>query len=144
MKRSRHLFLKGQENLRADQQQSLQQLLAQNEPLHKAYVLKEQFRQLYGLERQGDDTDSAFFQRGFQFLVGWRRRAEQSALRPFKTLVRQVKKRWQGILNYLIYPISNGLSEALNNKIASLQERAYGFRNFERFVLKIHQQGGLI
>lgn len=44
MKGSRFLFLKNYENLGIENQSRLETLLALNEPLFKAYSLKEQFR----------------------------------------------------------------------------------------------------
>lgn len=144
LKHKRFLLLKGQERLSPEQQQSLKELLEQNEPLHKAHLLKEQFREMYSIEPDQDDTPATYVQKIFQYLVGWLERASQSNLAAFTPFIKRVKKRWPGILNYFRYPISNGLSEGLNNKISSLQKRAYGFRNLEYFTLKIYQQGGLI
>lgn len=144
LKHKRFLFLKGQENLKPDQQQTLQEILEQNKSLQTAYLLKEQFRHLYTIEPLPDETPDMLFRRAFQFLVGWLQRAINSKLKPFLAFVKRIKKRWQGVLNYFLYPISNGLSEGLNNKIASLQKRAYGYRNLEYFMLKIYQQGNFI
>jgi transposase len=140
----RFLLLKGQERLKPEQQQTLDELLEQNHSLHTAYLLKEQFRQLYHIDSDEGDTPAILFRKAFQFLVGWLRRARASGLTPFMPFIRRVKKRWAGILNFFLYPISNGLSEGLNNKIASLKKRAYGFRNLEYFTVKIYQQGGFI
>ncbi|MBU1417525.1 MAG: transposase, partial [Proteobacteria bacterium] len=43
-----------------------------------------------------------------------------------------------GILAYYDYPISTGPLEGTNNKIKTLQRQAYGFRDMEFFILKIH------
>ena len=144
LKRKRFLLLRGQEKLRPEQQQTLRQILEQNQNLHSAYLLKEQFRQLYDLDPEDGEPPEALYQRAFQFLVGWMRRALDSRLQPFRHFVNQLKRRWQGVLNYYRYPLTNGLSEGLNNKIASLKKRAYGYRNLEYFTLKIYQQGGFL
>ena len=144
LKHKRFLLLKGQERLRPDQQQSLKELLEQNRSLHSAHLLKEQFRQMYSIEQDESDPPASCVQKAFQYLAGWIERASESGLAPFASFVKRVKKRWAGILNYFRYPITNGLSEGLNNKISSLKKRAYGFRNLEYFMLKIYQQGGLI
>ena len=46
LKHQRFLFLRGQEKLSPDQQQTLAEILKQNEPMQMAYILKEQFWQL--------------------------------------------------------------------------------------------------
>jgi len=143
-KHTRFLLLKGQERLTPDQQQTLRELLNQNEPLQTAYLLKEQFRQLYTIEAEKDEPPDKVFKRAFAFLIGWLQRASACNLSSFRAFINRVKKRWYGILNYFRFRITNGLSEALNNKIASLQKRAYGYRNLEYFTLKIYQQGKFI
>ena len=45
LKRKPFHLLKGQERLKPEQQQTLQELLAQKQPLHTAYLLKEQILQ---------------------------------------------------------------------------------------------------
>ncbi|MHC4073186.1 MAG: ISL3 family transposase [Planctomycetota bacterium] len=143
-KHQRFLFLRGEEKLKPQDQQTLNELLEMNKPLQAAYLLKEQFRQLYQLEPEPGESPSQTYQKAFRFLIGWLQRADQSRLKPFKTFAKAVKRRWVGILSYFLYPISNGICEGLNNKIASLKKRAYGFRDLEYFMLKIYQQGNFI
>jgi len=53
--------------------------------------------------------------------------------------------RWQkGVLAYFVQRVTNALSEGLNNKISSIQKRAYGYRDLNYFILKIYQQCGAI
>lgn len=144
LKHDRFLLLKGQENLTAKEQQSLEEILKQNEPLNKAYLLKEEFRRLYEIEISSGEKPHETYQKAFQVMVGWLKKVSESKLSSYEKFAKMVKKRWSGMLNYYIYPISNGLSESLNNKIASLRKRAYGYRNMEYFTLKIYQQGNFI
>lgn len=144
LKNNRFILLKKQESLRPEEQQTLASIMQLNEPLQKAYILKEQFRVLYTIDSENTKTDAELVQRAFQLLVGWLQRAIESKLKPFIDFAKRIKKRYMGILNYFRYPINNGLSEGLNNKIASLIKRAYGYRNTEYFILKIYQQGNFI
>ena len=42
-----------------------------------------------------------------------------------------------GILNYFKIPVTTGRVKGLNNKIKVLKRKAYGYRDFEYFNLKI-------
>lgn len=48
------------------------------------------------------------------------------------------------ILNWFDTPISNGKAEGVNNVIKSVLKRAYGYKNFEYFRLKVLQKCGLL
>ena len=69
----------------------------------------------------------------------FKRRAEHvhqpivSRLRPSGLPVRQDR-----LLNWYDHRISTGPLEATNNKIGTLQRRAYGYRDREYFVLQIY------
>jgi len=83
-------------------------------------------------------------QRAYNYLSGWIERVKESGLQPLikftKTLI-----RWQeGVLAYFVKRVTSALSEGLNNKISSIQKRAYGFRDTGYFILKIYQQCGAI
>ena len=43
-----------------------------------------------------------------------------------------------GLLAWYEHPISTGLLEGVNNKIKTLQRRAYGFRDREYFMWRIY------
>jgi len=63
-----------------------------------------------------------------------------TTLDPLKKFARLVKRHLRQILNYFINPIASGLAEELNNLIATVKKKAYGYRNMEYFKLKILQQ----
>jgi len=63
-----------------------------------------------------------------------------TTLDPLKKFARLVKRHLQQILNYFAHPIASGLAEGLNNLIATVKKKAYGYRNIEYFKLKIMQQ----
>ncbi|OAH54294.1 ATP-dependent protease [Domibacillus aminovorans] len=43
-----------------------------------------------------------------------------------------------------VYPESNGKAEGTNNKIKLIKRRAYGYRNMERFKLRIRLETGCL
>jgi transposase len=137
LKGTRWVLLKNPENLRAhedpqkDERKRLQDALAINEPLMMAYYLKEDLRAFW--EQWDKDTAE-------RFLDGWLVRAEGSGV----TIVREIAKRFRAFRSALLawydHRISTGPLEAANNKIKTLQRRAYGFRDREYFIWQIYAQ----
>jgi transposase len=48
------------------------------------------------------------------------------------------------LLNYFLCKITTAISEGINNKIKRLSRMAYGYRDVHYFLLKIHQDCGLL
>lgn len=128
IKGSRWLWLKASSHLRRKQKQTLREIMALNESLQKAYLLKEDFEQFYA------STDREVAE---QFLKEWTERCQESGLSPFKKLAKRLLRWSQGILAYFEHRITNAVSEGLNNKIKVLKRRSYGFRDEDYFFLKI-------
>lgn len=135
LKGTRWLLLKNPENLRADddptkdERRRLQEALAINEPLMQAYYLKEDLRQFW------DQPDKKHASR---FLDGWLRRAEATGLTVLQKAARRLELFRFALLNWYDHRISTGPLEATNNKVGTLQRRAYGYRDREYFILQIH------
>ena len=90
-----------------------------NRPLYRAYLLKEQLREVFapgGPER-------------VHLLDAWLRWACRSRLAPFVKLARTIRARRRDIANALAFKLTNARVEALNAKIRLLIRRAYGFRS---------------
>ena len=144
LKNNKWLLLKGQEKLREDQRQKLQELLMQNENISKSYILKEDFREFYRLDFSSIGNPADIIQRAYNYLTGWIERVKESGLEPLIKFTRTIM-RWQnGVLAYFAERATSALSEGLNNKISSIQKRAYGYRDIDYFILKIYQQCGAI
>ena len=131
LKNSRWLFLYGRENLKESQTQRLHTLLDLNRNLYQAYLLKEEFRSILN-ELSGSEEPVA--------LLTWIETIMATTLDPLKKFAGLVKRHLQKLLNYFINPIASGLAEGLNNLIATVRKKAYGYRNMEYFKLKILQQ----
>jgi len=130
IKGQRYTLLSRWENLSLDGRRSLKKLLAANRRLNTAYLLKEQFGQLWSYQREG--WARAFFLR-------WRDALKWQRLRPYEHFATMIERHWDGIAAYC-HPenkVSLGLVEGLNNKIRVLQRRAYGYRDEEYLKLKI-------
>ena len=73
----------------------------------------------------------------------WLQWAHRSGLAPIRNLARLVAAHAQGILNYFGHRITSATCEGLNNAIATLSKRAYGYRNLRnlRTALLFHLGG---
>jgi transposase len=129
IKGSRYLLLKGQEKLSLPAQEKLLQLLSINYPLHIAYVLKEDLRQLWRLPSKSSAE---------KFLNDWIRKALASGIALLARFARKLRRHAEGILNYFIFPISTAKVEGINNRIKVLKRSAYGYRDMNYFMLKIY------
>jgi len=72
----------------------------------------------------------------------WIETARTSGFEPFKELAETVQRKFQLIMNYFKKKISSAISEGINNKIKRLKRMAYGYRDIDYFLLKIHQHCG--
>jgi transposase len=131
-------FIKGQRytllshwgNLTTAGRQALRLLFKANARLHKAYLLKESFDQLWDYQTPG--WARRFFDQWWDALR-WQR------LEPFQKFAWMVEDHWDGIEAYCHEEnkVPLGFVEGINNKIRVIQRRAYGFRDEEYFRLKI-------
>jgi transposase len=131
-------FIKGQkytllahwENLTTQGRKALRLLFRANKRLHKAYLLKESFGQLWGYP-------SAALAR--QFFDLWQDALRLQRLESFRKFERLVEAHGDGIAAYCQEEnkVPLGFVEGLNNKIRAIQRRAYGFRDEEYLRLKI-------
>jgi len=130
LKGTRWLLLKNPENIDAsrDEGRRLQEALALNVPLAKAYYMKDELRQFWAMP----DKKSAE-----EFLLSWMKRAEVSGITLLKKFAHTLANHRMGLLAWYDDPISTGPLEGTNNKIKTMKRQAYGFRDTEFFKLKI-------
>lgn len=128
IKGSRYLLLRAQENLKPDAQVRLNELLAVNSNLSKAYILKEALRDVFR---------SATYQDCEKKLKDWLAQALGSGVSGLLKFAKTVMTHWDGILAFFHHRISTGPLEAINNKIGLLKRKAFGYRNRAFFALRI-------
>lgn len=131
LKGTRWLLLKRPDNLdpKRNEKQRLAEALKLNEPLAKAYYLKEDLRQLWQQEGHAQACE---------FLNDWIARARSSGVRMLQDFAETLVAHRRGLLNWYHHPISTGPLEGTNTKIKLLQRQAYGYRDMEFFRLKIY------
>jgi transposase len=57
----------------------------------------------------------------------------------------EISDNWgQQILNYFNHRTSQGFVEGMNNRIKLIMRRGFGYRNFDRFSLRILIECGLL
>jgi transposase len=71
------------------------------------------------------------------FLGQWCEQAHQTGVRQLQQMAKTLELHRRGLLNWWRHPINNGRMEGTNNKIKTLNRRAYGYRDEEFFILKL-------
>jgi transposase len=130
IKGQKYTLLSHRENLDLDGRKALKTLLAANQRLNTAYLLKESFGQLWSYEREGWAR---------RFFENWRASLKWQRLKPYEKFAEMIDRHWDGIAAYCRpeNKVSLGFVEGLNNKIRVIQRRAYGLRDEEYLRLKI-------
>ena len=126
----RYTLLSHKTNLDTEGRRALQMLLKANKRLHKAYLLKESFGQLW-------DYKNPIWAR--KFFESWKGQLRWQHLEPFEKFAALVEMHWDGIVSYCHpdHKVSLGFMEGLNNKIRVIQRRAYGIKDQEYLMLKV-------
>jgi transposase len=110
-------------------------LRAQRLKTSRTWAWKELFRDFWASET---------VEEGRAFLGRWYRWAMRSRWEPIKRVARSVKAHRDNVLTYFTHRSTNAALEGLNNRIAGLVKKAFGYRNRQRFKTDIlFQLGGL-
>ena len=124
LKGARFALWKNPENLTTRQQAKLSDIEATNRPLYRAYLLKEQLRQIYRLP-----ADAAI-----ALLDGWINWARRCQLKPFIKLARTITAQRAGIIAAIEHGLSNARVEAINTQIRLITRRAFGFHSADALI----------
>lgn len=123
LKKTRWCVLKRKQNLTGNQRIRLRDLLHYNLQTVRAYLLKEQFQQVWGY-------DSPTW--AGKFLDQWTALVMRSRIEPMKKVAKTLRNHRELILNYFRAKkqFSSGVVEGLNNKVKDTMRKSYGFRTF--------------
>ena len=116
MKGSRWAVLKNPAHLTGSQQESLAWVKATNGPLFRAYLIKEQLREVFKVKGE----------RGRRLLAGVIAWASRSRLPEMVDLARKLRRFRDLIANTLDSGVTSALAENTNMHITVLARRAYG------------------
>jgi transposase len=134
LKGSRWALLKNPDKLTGAQQASLASIKQTNDPLYRAYLMKEQLRDVF--YHKGEH--------GWRLLTGLISWASRSQIPEMVSLAKTLKHFMPIIKNTLDHGLSNARSEATNTHIRVLTRRAYGYHSAEALIAMIElTRGGL-
>jgi transposase len=130
IKGQKYTLLSHRENLTTDGRRSLKTLLAANKRLNTAYILKEEFGQLWAYQSEAWAR---------KFFDNWKASLKWQRLKPYEKFAKMVERHWDGIAAFCKpeNKVALGFVEGLNNKIRVIQRRSYGLRDEEYLRLKI-------
>jgi transposase len=121
-------------DLSTEQRTSLAEIATSNKTLYRAYLLKEQLREVFRVK--GNE--------GRQLLAGWLSWASHSRIPEFVTLAGSIRRYRDLIWNTLDHGLSNARSEATNTHLRALTKRAYGFHSPDALIaMAMLTRGGL-
>ena len=124
LKGARYALWKNPENLTNRQQAKLSWVARVNHQLFRAYLLKEQLREVFALKGE----------HGKQLLDRWLSWARRCRIPAFVELAQRIAKHRDAIDATLEHRLSNGLVESTNTKIRLLTRIAFGFKSPEAMI----------
>ena len=134
LKGARFALWKNPENLTARQRLKLAHIQRVNQRLYRAYLLKEQLRQIYRV-----DPGEAI-----AVLNAWLKWARRCRLEPFVKLARTIRDQRLGIEAALRHRLSNARTEQINTQIRLITRRGFGYHSQEAVIaLAMLSLGGL-
>jgi transposase len=134
LKGARFALWKNPENLTRRQQAKLSAVQQANQRLYRAYLLKEQLRQIYRVPAEHAGA----------LLDAWLAWARRSRLEPFVKLARTIREQRPGIEAAIEHDLSNARVEAVNTQIRLITRRAFGFHSPHALIaLAMLTLGGL-
>jgi transposase len=125
---ARVLLNKNRSKLKPWERSALDQWLKVNPKIHEVYQFKEamvRFYNIRGLSRAERVLDT---------IISELEKSQNKLLKTLKTTL----KRWKTeILNFFKYRLTNARVEGFNNVAKVIKRRAYGFRSFECYKLRL-------
>ena len=125
LKNSRWALLKNPRELTNVQKGTLAGIRADNEPLYRGYLLKEQLRFVFRSDHASEAKS---------LLGGWLAWANRCRIPEFTQLAKTIKKFQKLIWNSIDSGLSNARLEASNNHLRLIQRRGYGYRSAESLI----------
>jgi transposase len=133
LKNTRWALLKDPARLKDSQREALDELRRTRHVLWRAYILKEELRDLYRLP-PGRRPDA--------HLDGWLARACRSRIPAIVKLTKTLRKHRAGILAAIELGLSNSKLEGLNSKTRLINHRGYGHHSAAALIAMIYLCSG--
>jgi len=134
LKKSRYLWLRNQNNLKASQRDRLAELSlpSMNLKTARAYRIRLAFQEFF---EQPPALAEAFLKK-------WYFWATHSRLEPMKEAAYTIKRHWSGILRWFTSRINNGVLEGINSLVQAAKARARGYRTNRYLINMIYLING--
>ena len=126
----RWLLLRRWAHLERDERRLVQELLALNRRLAKAYLLKEQLAHLWDYTYEGAAR---------RFLTTWLRALRWQRLPAFRKVAQLLLRHLDGLLASCHEKVPFGTVEAINGNIRAVLRRGRGYRDHEYLLLKVQK-----
>ncbi len=136
LKGARWVLVKNQANLSEKEQDKLALLYETSAELKQLHQLKEAFRDIFESDHNRDQAALT--------LADWMEKVRTAGLKALDTFLTTLDNWGQQILNYFNQHTSQGFVEGMNNRIKLIMRRGFGYRNFDRFSLRILIECGLL
>jgi transposase len=128
-RKARFALRAGRQKLRQEHHAILKIIRAERTELHKAYLLKEELRDLFQIIDPGHAG---------AYLDNWVQRAVGSGSAAFKALAQKIVRHRDGIIAAVELGLSNSRSEGVNTKIRVIQRRGYGHPKAQSLATMIY------
>lgn len=134
LKGSRWVLAKSPEDLTRKQRTKLRAIEHDNKRLYRAYLLKEQLRDIFRTKGYA----------AVLMIDAWLPWASRSKLDPFVRLARSIRRHRNAIDAALVHGLSNARVESANTKLNLLTRLAYGFHSHAPLIaLAMIKLGGM-
>ena len=134
LKGARFALWKNPERLTDRQRAKLSWIAKVNGPLYRAWLLKEELRQVFALKGEA----------GIALLGHWLGWAARCRIEAFVKLARSVRARLPAIHETLRTGLSNAIVESTNTKLRLLMRVAFGYRDTDALIaMAMLDRGGV-
>jgi len=134
VKGARFALWRNPDRLTGRQRATLAWVATVNGPLYRAWLLKEELRQVFALKGEA----------GIALLRHWLGWASRCRIEPFVKLARSIRARLPGIHATLQTGLSNAIVESTNTKLRLLMRVAFGYRDTDALIaMAMLDRGGL-
>ena len=123
------------ENLPPEREARFENLRQYDLKTIRGHAIKENFRHFWNY---------AYPANARKFFKRWYFWATHSRLEPMVKVAKMLKRHFDRIVSFSRLRATNSTAEGINNKIQTINKKAYGFRNVQRFINAIYFHcGGL-
>jgi transposase len=119
LKGARFALWKNPENLTERQQLKLARIQKLNQRLYRAYLLKEQLRQIYRVPAE----------QALALLDAWLKWARRSRLEPFRKLARRITEQRHRVEAAITAKLPNARIEQVNTQLRLIVRRGFGYHS---------------